>query len=51
MQSMIKFITEKKSLIGIRSSVENFGIFDKIAVIPLYALSQIERIVEDSISQ
>ena len=35
MQSMHLFMKEKNSKIGIRTSLENFSVFDKINVIPL----------------
>jgi predicted AAA+ superfamily ATPase len=38
MQSMHFFMNEKKSKMGIRSSLENFSTYDKINVIPLYAI-------------
>ena len=39
MQSMHLFIKEKKSEYGIRTSLENFAEYDKIKVIPFYALA------------
>ena len=41
MQSMNMFIAEKKSSRGIRISLENFSQYDKITVIPLYAVSNL----------
>jgi Holliday junction resolvase-like predicted endonuclease len=41
MQSMNRFITEKKSDFGIRLSLENFSAYDKIRVVPLYAISNL----------
>ena len=41
MQSMFQFLKEKKSPYGIRSSMENFGMFENIKIYPLYAISQI----------
>jgi len=41
MQSMHLFMKEKNSEIGIRISLENFAIYDKIKVFPLYATSTI----------
>jgi predicted AAA+ superfamily ATPase len=38
MQSMHFFMNEKNSKIGVRSSLENFSQYDKIKVIPLYAI-------------
>jgi Predicted ATPase (AAA+ superfamily) len=38
MQSMWLFLEEKKSNYGIRTSLENFGQYDKIKVFPLYAI-------------
>ena len=40
MQSMFQFLTEKKSPYGIRTSMENFGIYENIRVYPLYAIAQ-----------
>jgi predicted AAA+ superfamily ATPase len=37
MQSMFVFLNEKKSEYGIRLSLENFSVYDKIRVYPLYA--------------
>jgi predicted AAA+ superfamily ATPase len=39
MQSMYLFMDEKKSKWGVRTSLENFGEFDQVKVIPLYAIS------------
>ncbi|MEI6677374.1 MAG: AAA family ATPase [Mariniphaga sp.] len=41
MQSMNRFITEKKSDFGIRLSLENFSAYDRIRVVPLYAISNL----------
>ena len=38
MQSMHLFLNEKKSKIGIRTSLENFSVYNKIKVVPLYAI-------------
>jgi predicted AAA+ superfamily ATPase len=43
MQSMHLFLQEKKSKYGIRTSLENFGQYDKIKVYPLYAIGNILR--------
>ena len=43
MQSMYFFMNEKKSKMGIRSSLENFSVYDKINVIPLYAIGTAQR--------
>jgi uncharacterized protein len=43
MQSIYKFIEEKKPEFGIRTSLENFGIIDKIKIIPLYAISNLRK--------
>ena len=40
MQSMWVFLNEKKSKYGIRSSLENFGQYDKIKTYPLYAIGK-----------
>jgi predicted AAA+ superfamily ATPase len=41
MQSMWVFLKEKNSGYGIRTSLENFAIYDKIKVYPLYAIGNI----------
>ncbi len=38
MQSIYKFMEEKHSDFGIRTSLENFGQIDKIKIIPIYAI-------------
>ncbi|MDR2382621.1 MAG: AAA family ATPase [Prevotellaceae bacterium] len=38
MQSMFLFLEEKKLPFGVRTSLENFATYDKIKVIPLYAI-------------
>ncbi|TRX00271.1 ATP-binding protein [Flavobacterium gawalongense] len=38
MQSLYKFLEEKKTNFGIRTSLENFGIFETIRIIPIYAI-------------
>jgi uncharacterized protein len=38
MQSLYKFIEEKNSKFGIRTSLENFGTIDKIKIVPIYAM-------------
>ena len=40
MQSMWMFLDEKKPNYGIRTSLENFGQYDKIKVFPLYAIGK-----------
>lgn len=44
MQSIYLFMEERKSDFGIRISSENFAIFDKIAVIPIYAVENLGNI-------
>ena len=41
MQSMFLFLNEKKSEYGIRASLENFSVYDRIRVYPLYAVGNI----------
>ena len=41
MQSMHIFMKEKNSKMGIRTSLENFAVYDKINVIPLYAIGSL----------
>jgi predicted AAA+ superfamily ATPase len=41
MQSLWQFLKEKQSEYGIRTSLENFGQYDKIKVVPLYAVGNI----------
>jgi predicted AAA+ superfamily ATPase len=47
MQSMHLFMQEKKSKLGIRISLENFGQFDHIKVLPMYALSVLPDIIKN----
>ena len=42
MQSMWVFLEEKKLKEGIRSSLENFSVYDKIRVYPLYAIGNVK---------
>jgi hypothetical protein len=52
MQSMLSFLDEKRSSpytqMGVRASMENFGEINNILIIPLYALSQIPRLINAS---
>lgn len=41
MQSLNLFLDEKKSSKGIRISLENFSQYDKITIVPLYAISNL----------
>jgi hypothetical protein len=41
MQSLHQFLNEREATRGIRISLENFGTYDKIDVIPLYAISNL----------
>ena len=41
MQSMNRFLEERKSGFGIRLSLENFSAYDRIRVVPLYAISNL----------
>ncbi len=43
MQSLCQFMKEKQSVYGIRTSLENFGQYDNIKVIPLYAISNVHN--------
>ena len=43
MQSLHLFMNEKQSEYGIRTSLENFGQYNKIRVYPLYAIRQIMK--------
>jgi len=43
MQSLYLFMDEKQSEYGVRTSLENFGQYDKIRVYPLYAIRQIMK--------
>jgi uncharacterized protein len=45
MQSIHKFMEEKGTAVGYRFSLENFAAYDKIKVIPLYAVSSFEKLV------
>jgi predicted AAA+ superfamily ATPase len=42
MQSMHLFLDEKQTEYGIRTSLENFAVYDKIRVIPLYAIGNVK---------
>jgi hypothetical protein len=42
MQSLHLFMKEKQSEYGLRTSLENFSLYGKIRVVPLYALSVID---------
>lgn len=44
MQSMWLFLNEKKSDEGIRVSLENFAEYDRIKVVPLYAVESIKNV-------
>ena len=44
MQSMYLFMDEKKSRYGVRLSLENFTEYDKVKVLPLYAVSNINTL-------
>ncbi len=43
MQSLYLFMESKKSKYAIRTSLENFSVYQNVAVIPLYALSNVMR--------
>jgi predicted AAA+ superfamily ATPase len=43
MQSMYRFLEEKKAPWGLRLSLENFSAYDRIRVIPLYAVSNFAK--------
>ncbi len=43
MQSLHIFMSEKSSNLGIRCSLENFGTYNKIEILPLYAISQLRQ--------
>lgn len=43
MQSIRLFMEEKKSAYGVRFSLENYAVYDKIQVMPLYAVSDFVR--------
>lgn len=45
MKSLHMFLAEKKLPCGVRVSAENFGLFQNILVVPLYAVAQIPRLV------
>lgn len=46
MQSLHLFLKEKNLTLGIRSSMENFSRFDKIAVYPLYAIKNVNQLTK-----
>jgi hypothetical protein len=41
MQSMWIFLKEKNAEYGVRTSLENFAVYDKIKVYPLYAIGNL----------
>ena len=43
MQSMHLFLKEKNLQMGIRTSLENFSVYDKINVVPLYAIGNVKK--------
>ena len=43
MQSMHLFLNEKQANFGIRTSLENFAQYDKIRVVPLYAIGNVRK--------
>jgi predicted AAA+ superfamily ATPase len=43
MQSLFLFLEEKKCPFGIRTSLENFATYDKIKVVPLYAIGNMAK--------
>jgi predicted AAA+ superfamily ATPase len=43
MQSMYLFMKERNAKVGIRTSLENFSEYDKIKVVPLYAIGNLMR--------
>ena len=43
MQSMFQFLSEKKSIYGIRCSMENFGTFQNVKIYPLYGVAKIGK--------
>ena len=47
MQSLHKFMEEKNTAVGYRFSLENFAAYEKIKVIPLYAVSSFEKQVAE----
>lgn len=56
MQSMRRFLEEKASLhqksnVGVRLSMENFGRVDDILIVPLYAISQLDRIIKQALEK
>lgn len=46
MQSLYLFLEEKKAPYGIRISFENYSSYEKIIVFPLYAVSEIHRLIK-----
>jgi predicted AAA+ superfamily ATPase len=48
MQSMYVFLSEKKLDKGIRTSLENFGMIDKVEIWPLYAISEIGNKIDNN---
>jgi uncharacterized protein len=50
MQSLHKFMEEKNKTVGYRFSLENFAAYDKIKVMPLYAVSSFEKQVANPLT-
>ncbi len=47
MQSLFLFLKEKKMTYGVRISAENFGGFDQIKIIPVYAVHLMDHLLKD----
>ena len=50
MQSLHKFMEEKNTAVGYRFSLENFAAYDKLMVMPLYAVSSFEKLVANPLT-
>ena len=50
MVSLRLFLKEKKKKLGVRLSFENFGFYDNILVLPVYAVSEIDRVVGEALT-
>jgi hypothetical protein len=48
MHSLQIFLKEKAQRLGIRISTENFGRFDNIITVPLYGISELDRVLGET---
>jgi hypothetical protein len=46
MRSLYLFLEEKQRQLGLRISSENFGAFDTVCVLPIYAVFRLEALLK-----